>query len=177
VRDSGIPSSSRWRAVAVRRWERFPHVYHATPRGVLEGAPGRDREVATLTVDDHSAFCEALHDLVAAARGFVLVGEACSGEEAVRAVDRLSPRLVIMDVVMPGMGGIVATRMIVSRHPKLVVVLISVDDPALHPGAGTLGATVALARKQDLRPGGLRQLWETHRHIDVDGPSVTDSSS
>ena len=54
--------------------------------------------------------------------------------------------------------------MIVNRHPELLVVLISVDDPALHPGARTLGAAVALARKQDLRPDGLRKLWEMHRN-------------
>ena len=135
---------------------------------VLDGAPGASCEVATVTVDDHAAFREVLRDLVAAASGFVLVGEACSGEEAVRAVDRLSPRLVLMDIVMPGMGGIVATRTIVNRHPELVVVLISVDEPALHPGATALGRAVALARKQDLRPGGLRQLWETHRNVDLD---------
>jgi DNA-binding NarL/FixJ family response regulator len=109
--------------------------------------------------------------LVAAAPGFILVGEACSGEDAVSATDRLSPRLVLMDVVMPGIGGIAATRVVLDRHPELVVVLISVDDPALHPGATTLGGAVACARKQDLRPGGLSQLWERHRNFNLDGAS------
>jgi DNA-binding NarL/FixJ family response regulator len=135
---------------------------------VGDGGAVRTSDVATLVVDDHATFRQALRDLVAVARGFVVVGEACSGEEAVSAVDRLSPRFVLMDVVMPGIGGIVATRMILNRHPNLVVVLISVDDPALQPGATTLGRSVACARKQDLRPDGLRRLWEKLRSVEPD---------
>jgi DNA-binding NarL/FixJ family response regulator len=125
--------------------------------------PGRDPAVRVLAVDDHEPFREALRDLIAAAPGFDLVGQASSGEEALDAVERLSPQVVLMDVVMPGMGGIAAARTIVSEHPDVVVMLISVDDPALHPGVTALGATVACARKQDLRPSQLRQVWEMHQ--------------
>jgi DNA-binding NarL/FixJ family response regulator len=120
-------------------------------------------EVKILAVDDHRAFREALRDLIAAAPGFVLVGQASSGEEALRAVECLTPELVLMDIVMPGMGGIAATQAILSRRPDVVVVLISVDDPAQHPDASGLGDGVACARKQDLRPEQLRQLWEAHQ--------------
>lgn len=137
------------------------------PVEFLDGVSGWRQAVETLIVDDSAGFREVLRDLVAAARGFVVVGEACSGEDAVRAVDRLSPRLVLMDVVMPGMGGIGATRMILNRHPELVVVLISVNDPALDPGATALGKRVACVRKEDLRPKGLSHLWEAHRGPDV----------
>jgi CheY-like chemotaxis protein len=129
----------------------------------LNAVPERGRDIKTLTVDDHRSFREALRDLIAAAPGFVLVGQACSGEEAVRAVECLTPELVLMDVVMPGMGGIAAAQAIISRCPEVVVLLISVDDPALHPGALALDGAVACARKQDLRPRQLRQLWETAR--------------
>jgi DNA-binding NarL/FixJ family response regulator len=122
-----------------------------------------DRDVKILAVDDAPAFREALRDLVAAEPGFVLVGAACSGEEAVSAVERLAPELVLMDVVMPGMGGIAATREILSARPEVVVVLISVDDPALDPDARALGDAVICSRKQDLRPHQLRQAWETRR--------------
>src|SRR5450755_2896363 len=122
-----------------------------------------NQDVKILAVDDHRAFREALRDLIAAAPGFVLVGQACSGEEALRAVDALAPELVLMDVVMPGMGGIAATQAILTRRPGVVVVLVSVDDPGLHPDASALGDAVVCARKQDLRPAQLREVWETHR--------------
>ena len=107
-------------------------------------------------------FRDALVEMVAAARGFELVGQATSGEEALRAVDRLSPQLVLMDVSMPGMKWIEATRAILGRHPGTIVVLISVNDPSLFPGAGSLGDSVSCMCKQDLGPNRLRQLWETH---------------
>jgi CheY-like chemotaxis protein len=138
-----------------------PARVEAEPPGV---GPELGHGVRVLAVDDHTHFREALRDLVAAAPGFVLVGQASSGEEALVAVERLSPNVVLMDVLMPGMGGIAAARAIVDEHPDVVVVLISVDDPALHPGASELGGSVACARKQDLRPSQLRRFWEMARN-------------
>ena len=126
----------------------------------VRSTPVGDRDVTIFAVDDHEAFRDVLRDLVAAASGFLLVGEACSGEEATRAVDQLSPQLVLMDVTMPGIGGIAAARQIVSRRPDLAVVLISIEDLSLHPDVLALGNSVAFARKQDLRPQKLRELWE-----------------
>ena len=128
----------------------------------LPTIPVRVRDVTILAVDDQEAFRSVLRDLIAPAPGFLLVGEACSGEEAARAVELLSPQLVLMDVNMPGIGGIAAARQIVSRHPEVTVVLISVNDLSLHPEVVSLGNAVAYARKQDLRPQKLRDLWEMH---------------
>lgn len=121
---------------------------------------GRGGAVRTLTVDDHRPFRMVLRDLIAAAPGFVLVGQACSGEEAVRAIGPLSPQLVLMDLAMPGMGGIAATRAILSMSSDVAVLLISIDDPASYPGVSDLDGSVACARKQDLRPTQLSQVWE-----------------
>ena len=54
--------------------------------------------------------------------------------------------------------------MILNRHSGILVVLISIDDPALDVGASELGGAVACARKQDLRPNELRRVWEMHQN-------------
>ena len=117
------------------------------------------RDIMVLTVDDHQGFRDALRDLISATPGFELVGQACSGEEAIDAVEALAPDLVLMDVVMPGIGGVAATQAILERHPHMAVALISIDDPALIAGAGALGNEVSYLRKQDLLPARLSHLW------------------
>ena len=119
--------------------------------------------VTVLLVDDQERLRGALRELIASADGFELVGEASTGEEATRAVGRLAPELVLMDVVMPGMGGIAAARKIIDRRPAPMVVLISVDDVSAHPEASELGESVPYVRKQDLKPSRLRELWDARR--------------
>lgn len=126
--------------------------------------PASGVEVAVLVVDDQKSFRDALRDLIHDVRGFALVGEATSGEEATRAVAALAPQLVLMDVMMPGMGGIAAARMMLERLPAPMVVLISLDDPSLHRDAGSLHGTVTFLRKQELCALRLRQLWDVHRN-------------
>lgn len=125
------------------------------------GQPGPGADVRVLIVDDHPGFLEALRQLVAASPGFTVVGEASSGEEAVRAFENLAPEFVLMDVTMPGMGGIAAARAIRRRQPTAAVVLISIDG--LVRGNDPEGESVPAVRKQDLVPGQLRRLWEQHR--------------
>ena len=76
------------------------------------------------------------------------------------AVERLAPRLVVMDVRMPGMGGIEATRRLKASHPDLVVVLVSVDGTDAD-GLDTCGAATCL-RKERLSPKGLGAVWQEH---------------
>lgn len=135
----------------------------AVTRSVTSPHPRGEHDVEVLVVDDQQPFRDALRHLIAAAQGFTLVGEARTGEEATRAVEDLSPQLVLMDVVMPGMGGIAAAQLILEREPAPVVVLISVDDPSLHPDASSLGGMAAFVRKQDLRGARLKELWEASR--------------
>jgi DNA-binding NarL/FixJ family response regulator len=74
--------------------------------------------------DDHPLFRSSLRSLLVA-RGLEVVGEASDGREAVELACRLRPDLVLMDVAMPGLDGIEATRQIVARAPDVKVVLLT----------------------------------------------------
>jgi DNA-binding NarL/FixJ family response regulator len=128
-------------------------------------AAARDGErswVSVLTVDDQDVFRRVAHDVIVATPGFESVGEVGSGEEALGAVERLRPDLVLLDVRMPGIGGMEAARCITASHPETVVVLISIEDlEVLSSDAETCGAA-ALVRKQDFGPTLLRSIWEEH---------------
>jgi DNA-binding NarL/FixJ family response regulator len=121
-------------------------------------------DVRTLVVDDQEPFRDALRHLIGAAPGFTLVGEVCSGEDAITAVETLSPGLVLMDVRMPGIGGIQAARSIAERHPDVMIVLISVHgEEELSPELIEHGNPAAFVLKQDLRPHVLRELWDARQ--------------
>jgi two-component system invasion response regulator UvrY len=123
--------------------------------------PLATRDVRVLTVDDQALFRGVARDVIDATSGFTSIGEAVNGEEALEAVDRLHPELVLLDVRMPGLNGIEVASLIVARHPEVVVVLISVEERIDVPAAGQL-SHVPLVRKQDFGPGLLRRLWREH---------------
>jgi DNA-binding NarL/FixJ family response regulator len=118
--------------------------------------------VRVLTVDDQEMFRGVARDVIAATPGFESVGEACSGEEALRAVDRLDPRLVLLDVRMPGMDGIEVARRLRESRPETLVVLISIEESVDLPSAAALGDAVPLVRKQDFGPRLLKEIWRTY---------------
>ena len=95
------------------------------------------RDVGVLIVDDQPFFRSAAREVVGALPGFRAVAEAASGPEAVAAVGKLHPELVLLDVRMPGMDGIEAARQIKAGHPRTVVVLISIEDVGGRPIDGT----------------------------------------
>jgi two-component system invasion response regulator UvrY len=118
--------------------------------------------VGVLVVDDHEQFRGAARELIEATPGFEAVGEAASGEEALRMLQSLDPDLVLLDVRLPGMNGIQTAARITSDHPHPTVFLVSVDEPADLPmGAASCGAATFI-RKRELRPRELRRLWAEH---------------
>ena len=117
-----------------------------------------------LTVDDQEVFRRVAEDVIAATPGFVVAGEAASGQDALEAVERLAPQLVLCDVRMPGLDGIEVARQLAATHPETVVVLITLGERADLPAALQLGDTVPLVRKQDFGPMLLRRLWREHGH-------------
>jgi DNA-binding NarL/FixJ family response regulator len=112
-----------------------------------------------LVVDDQLPFRLAARAVVSRAAGFELAGEAASGEEAVVKATELHPDLVLMDINMPGMNGIEATRQIVEAEPGTVVFLCSTYQLAdLPPEAMTSGARAYL-NKEEFAPDALAALW------------------
>jgi DNA-binding NarL/FixJ family response regulator len=83
--------------------------------------------------DDHPLFREGVASLLERSGDAVLVGEAATGEEAVRLADELLPDIVLMDLKMPGMGGTEATRRIVGRNPHIGVIVLTMfeDDESV----------------------------------------------
>jgi two-component system invasion response regulator UvrY len=125
--------------------------------------PSATRSVRVLTVDDQALFRGVARDVIDATTGFDSIGEAASGEEAMEAVERLAPELVLLDVRMPGLSGIEVAQRIVAKHPDVVVVLISIEERVDVPSAARLDR-VPLVRKQDFGPKLLQRLWKEHGH-------------
>ena len=100
-----------------------------------------DRPIRVLLVDDHVVVRKGLRALLDREDGIEVAGEAEDGEQAVRSVERLRPDVILMDLEMPGVGGVEATRRIVEQRRESHVVILtshaSEEDvfPALKAGA------------------------------------------
>jgi DNA-binding NarL/FixJ family response regulator len=124
---------------------------------------------SVLVVDDQAPFRLAAKAVLRRLSEFELAGEASSGHQAIEMADRLHPELVLMDINMPQMSGIEATRQILAAHPATVVILCSTYDVRDLPAdAGTSGA-VGYVNKERLGADLLRHLW-AHRDDGWPGP-------
>jgi DNA-binding NarL/FixJ family response regulator len=95
----------------------------------VEG-PGRrpDRPITVVIVDDHPVVRRGLRALIDSFADFEVVGEASEGDSAVREVLLQRPDVVVMDVMMPGVDGVEATRRIVKTVPDTAVLVLSMAD-------------------------------------------------
>ncbi len=120
--------------------------------------PSPPRPTTVLTVDDQAIFRRTLASLVEAAPGFVQVGEAASGTEALALTAELRPDLVLLDVRMSGLDGIETAQRLAAAHPRVAIVLISIDDvPEL--AAANAPPRATFVRKQDLSISKLDEIW------------------
>jgi len=114
-------------------------------------------EIDVLIVDDQEAFRAAARTVVAASRGFTVAAEAESGEQAIELTDSIHPDIIWMDINLPGIDGLQATKRIVADRPQARVLLMStyrVED--LPADVRACGAR-AYVHKEDLSPRLLRE--------------------
>jgi DNA-binding NarL/FixJ family response regulator len=114
-------------------------------------------DVRVLIVDDQELYRLAMAAVVDETDGFAVVGSAASGEECLAAAERLRPDLVLMDVNLPGIDGIEATRLLRDRGDAPVVLLLSTYDEDDFDTAGS-GAAAYVA-KAALGPDRLAAAW------------------
>jgi DNA-binding NarL/FixJ family response regulator len=113
--------------------------------------------IKILLVEDHKIVREGTRQLLEQASDLTVIGEAADGQEAVRLATELRPDVVVMDVRLPGLNGIQATRAIKAQHPNISILILSAHDddryvfPLLDAGANgyllktTSGAELAQA--------------------------------
>lgn len=105
--------------------------------------------IRTLLVDDNRPFLVLARHLLADCAEIEIVGEALDGHQAVQKSEALKPDLIIMDLAMPGMGGLQATRLIKAQDkPPVIVIASHYDDPAHREFVAQVGAEGFINKQQ-----------------------------
>ena len=120
--------------------------------------------VRVLIVDDQEPFRMAARMVVEATDGFEVVGEVETGEDSVTMASELSPDLVLMDVNLPGINGLDATRQIIAADPgrSVVLLLSTYEEEEYAPRAAECGAA-AYIPKSAFGPDRLEDAWAAAR--------------
>jgi DNA-binding NarL/FixJ family response regulator len=117
--------------------------------------------VRVLIVDDQAPFRAAARAVVEATDGFEVVGESATGEASVEAARQLKPDLVLMDVNLPGINGLDATRQILRQSDTVVVLLLSTyEEEEYASKAAECGASAYIAKSR-FDPDRLTSTWAT----------------
>ena len=131
--------------------------------------------IRILLADDHTLFRLGMRALLASVPDTELIGEAATGDEAVELAARLGPDVILMDIKMPGMNGIEATRRIARADPRAGVIVLTMfeDDDSVYDaiGAGARGYVLKGADEGEL----LRVIRAVDQRIALpaDGTAVT----
>ena len=115
--------------------------------------------VRVLVVDDQALFRRVMSAVVDETEGFVLVGSAVSGEESIVTAGRLRPDLILMDVNLPGIDGMEATRRLRADTTAAAVVLLSTYDEDDWDGQAQECGALAYIGKSALGPDTLTAVW------------------
>ena len=138
-----------------------------------DGIPGDDA-TRVLVVDDHPVFREGVGGAIAADPGLEVVGAAADGPEAVALAEELQPDVVVMDLHLPELGGIEATRRIVATSPHIAVLVLTMldeeDSVFAAMRAGARGYLLKGATPEDV----VRGVHAVARGEAVFGPGIAD---
>ena len=128
---------------------------------LLTGDDPRVSDVRVLVVDDQAPFRRAMATVVEETDGFVVVGQASTGEESLELARQLRPDLVLMDVNLPGIDGLEATRQLAAtEEPPVVLLLSTYDEDAGEQFVAESGAT-GYVTKSAFGPDQLTAAWLT----------------
>jgi len=106
--------------------------------------------VRTLIVDDHAAFLDELAHVLEEDREMDVVGRAALGEEALEQTTALRPDLVLMDLAMPGMGGLEATRHLKAESDAPCVIMLSLHEHPMYRTAALAAGANGFVQKSKL---------------------------
>lgn len=109
--------------------------------------------IPVLVVDDQAPFRAIARQVVELTPGFEVVGEAETGEDAIRLAAELRPEMVLMDINLPGISGIEATRQIVGDDPAVSVILLSTYRESDLPADALACGARRYVHKEDFEPG------------------------
>jgi NarL family two-component system response regulator LiaR len=131
-----------------------------------------ERAIQVLVVDDHAIVRKGIRALLAEIEDIEVVGEASDGQEAMTQADALSPDVILMDLVMPGVDGIEATRQITASEagPHILVLTSFASDDKVFPAikAGALGYLLKDSEPADL----VEAIHQVHRGEPSLQPSI-----
>lgn len=121
-----------------------------------------------MLVDDHDLVRTGIKRLLEDHPNIEIVGEAVSGEEALQQVTKYDPDVVLMDINMPGIGGLEATRKLLQRKPQLKIIVVTMHDDDLFPQrflkAGALGYITKGAKVEEMLQA-IRAVMANQRYL------------
>jgi two-component system invasion response regulator UvrY len=125
--------------------------------------------ITVMLVDDHAVVRMGFKLLLQEADDIAVVAEAATGEEAIKRYFELKPDVVVMDIAMPGMGGIEAVTRLVAKDPAVKVLILSAHEDSIHPPrllkAGAAGYLSKRSAPEELMQA-IKQVAAGHIFID-----------